>query len=374
MAAPIPFLRFARIAAGDLTPLPAREHDADVHLSAAVDWLCRAQDIGPDDGVSYGFSLRGGWRPSYIETTGYITCTFFNLAHAFSRDEYRGRAIRMARWLRSVQNTDGSFSNPRYAPGRGIVFDTGQDLFGLVRAYQETGEEALLDSARRAGDWLVEVADPHGRWTRNTHLDVPHVYNSRVAWALLELHGVDPRPGYERVARANLDWAASRQRDNGWFDDVGFERGVAPFTHTIAYAIRGLWEASRLVPEPAWERAAVAGADAMLSRLRRDGFIPGQIDPEGRPAARYCCLTGNAQIAIVWAKLFAHAGADRYRDAAVRATRYVMSTQDVDTADDDLRGAIKGSQPIWGRYSPMTYPNWATKFYVDALLATRGWS
>src|SRR5690606_23644662 len=236
MAAPIPFLRFARIAAGDLTPLPAREHDADVHLSAAVDWLCRAQDIGPDDGVSYGFSLRGGWRPSYIETTGYITCTFFNLAHAFSRDEYRGRAIRMARWLRSVQNTDGSFSNPRYAPGRGIVFDTGQDLFGLVRAYQETGEEALLDSARRAGDWLVEVADPHGRWTRNTHLDVPHVYNSRVAWALLELHGVDPRPGYERVARANLDWAASRQRDNGWFDDVGFERGVAPFTHTIAYA------------------------------------------------------------------------------------------------------------------------------------------
>ncbi|MBC8072612.1 MAG: hypothetical protein IAG13_30100, partial [Deltaproteobacteria bacterium] len=43
------------------------------------------------------------------------------------------------------------------------------------------------------------------------------------------------------------------------------------------------------------------------------------------------------------------------------------------TTDAETRGAIKGSHPIWGGYSPFTYPNWATKFFVDALLLARGW-
>jgi hypothetical protein len=366
----LPALPFSRVLLRDLAPLEPSPHDADLHLSMAVDWLCRAQDIGPDDGVSYGYSLRGGWRASYIETTGYIACTFFNLATHFGNSEYRDRAIRMARWLRTVQNADGSFANPRYG-GRGIVFDTGQDVFGLVRAFQETGDEALLDAARRAGDWLVAVADDEGRWTRSTYNGIPHVYNTRVAWALLELHQVAPRPHDVRVARANLDWAVSQQTA-GWFHNVAFELGVAPYTHTIAYAIRGLWESSRLVPDPTWERAAIAGADAVLSRLRLDGRLPGQIDVDGRPAARYCCLTGNVQMAIIWHKLHAHTGLPRYCEAAERATRYVMATQDVETHDDDVRGAIAGSYPIWGGYAPFTYPNWAAKFFVDALLVTRG--
>jgi uncharacterized protein YyaL (SSP411 family) len=252
------------------------------------------------------------------------------------------------------------------------VFDTGQDLLGLLRAYRETGDEALLDASRRAGDWLVEVADAEGRWTRNTFNGIPHVYNTRVAWGVLELHQASPSPGYVRVARANLDWAVSQQT-HGWFDNVAFMLGVPPYTHTIAYAIRGLWESSRILHDPAWERAAIEGADAVLSRLLLDGFLPGRIDIDGRPAARYCCLTGNVQMAIIWHKLYAHTNQPRYREAAERATRYVMSTQDVDTRDDDVRGAIAGSYPIWGGYAPFTYPNWATKFLIDSLLVSRGY-
>ena len=33
-----------------------------------------------------------------------------------------------------------------------------------------------------------------------------------------------------------------------------------------------------------------------------------------------------------------------------------------------MRGAIKGSHPIWGGYLFGTYPNWAVKFFMDALL------
>ena len=74
-----PVLAFARVALAerrstcDLRPAPA-EH----HLLAAEAWLCRAQDASGDGGVSYGYSLRGGWRPSYPETSGYIATTFFD--------------------------------------------------------------------------------------------------------------------------------------------------------------------------------------------------------------------------------------------------------------------------------------------------------
>ena len=369
---PLSLTPFITTTLRDTRPATPTAHGPDRHIEATIAWLCRAHDATTDDGVSYGYSVRGGWRDSYIETTGYIVCTFYNYAEITGRDEYRERAGRMARWLISVQNTDGSFSNPKYAPGNGIVFDTGQDLFGLVRGYAETKDEALLDSAKRAGDWLVRVADDTGRWTRNTHLGNPHVYNSRVAWALLELWAVTQEPEYERVARANLDWAVSQQQ-RGWFHTCAFTKNTPPFTHTIAYAIRGLWEASRIIKDKSWEQAAIAGADVMLARMSSDGFIPGQIDVDGRPAASYCCLTGNAQIAIVWAKLHDEFGDHRYRHAAVKACEYVMGAQDLDTGFDEIRGAIKGSHPIWGRYSRFTYPNWAAKFFLDALLLTRRW-
>ncbi len=366
----LPFQAFSTTALRDLGQLQPSRRDDHAHLEAAVHWLCRAQDEGNDDGVSYGFSLRGGWRPSYIETTGYITGTFFDVAEHLGRAELRERAIRMATWLRRVQNADGSFSNPRVQPGRGIVFDTGQDLLGLVRAHRETGDDVFLQAARRAGDWLVAVADDEGRWTRSTYRGIPHVYNTRVAWALIELHEIAPRSDDLRVARANLDWAVSRQV-NGWFRDAAFDPNTPPFTHTIAYAIRGLWEASRRCSDARWEHAAIRGADAVLSRLRLDGWLPGRIDGDGRPAARSCCLTGNVQMANIWHRLHAHTGEPRYREAALRATRYVTATQDLDTQDLDIRGAIAGSYPIWGSYSPLCYPNWAAKFYIDALLLSR---
>jgi hypothetical protein len=38
------------------------------------------------------------------------------------------------------------------------------------------------------------------------------------------------------------------------------------------------------------------------------------------------------------------------------------------TSNLNVRGAIAGSYPIYGRYERLKYPNWATKFFVDALL------
>ena len=344
----------------------------DKNLESAINWLCLAHDKSANDGVSYGYSIMGGWRPAYIETSGYIATTFFNLAEKFNKTSYRDRAIRIGHWLCDAQNKDGSFSNPTYHPERGIVFDTGQDLFGLVRTYKETGEINFLDAAQRAGNWLVKIADEEGRWTRNTHLGIPHVYNTRTAWALLQLNEINPAEDQLRVARANLDWAVS-QENNGFFDNCAFEADKAPFTHTIAYAIRGLWESAQLLQDNSYAEVALRAAIATMRHVADDGFIPGQIDAKGIARANYCCLTGNAQLAIIWAKMYNETGESHFKQSAIKALLYVMARQDIQTKNSNIRGAIKGSYPIWGHYSPLTFPNWPTKFFIDAMLLCREW-
>ena len=359
-----PFMgRVLRDAVGRASP----PQDREAHLGAAVDWLKRAQAATPDGGVSYGYSIRGGWRPSYRETSGYIAVTFFDLAKQRQDSESAALARTVSNWLCEVQEPDGSIANPRYRPHQGIVFDTGQVLLGYVRAHRETGEGRFRDAAVRAASWLAGRIDQDGAWRRNTHLETPHTYNTRVAWSMLECHQIASDPAIEAAARKNLDWALAQERD-GYFRNCAFTPGAAPFTHTIAYAIRGFLESARLLRDARYEEIAVRAADAMLEHVRDDGWIPGQIDEDGRSAARYCCLTGNCQLAIIWFKLYQSTGSERYLDAAKRSLGFVMEHQDLSTSNPALRGAIKGSHPIWGSYAPLSYPNWAAKFFIDAVL------
>src|SRR6266850_2075430 len=252
-------LTFTQLAAKDLLGVRPSTAGPEAHALAAEAWLQRAHDCSADDGVSYGYSLRGGWRPSYRETSGYIAATFFALARHRGDPAYRERALRVCRWLLEVQNADGSFSNPRFGD-EGIVFDTGQDLFGLVRAWEETGDAAFREGALRAAGWLVGIADEAGLWTRNEHLDTPHVYNTRTAWALLRASQIEYDAASERVARANLDWALEEQQPSGFFAHCAFERGANPFTHTLAYTARGaararLRDATPGHPQPQSRRA-----------------------------------------------------------------------------------------------------------------------
>jgi uncharacterized protein YyaL (SSP411 family) len=366
------FLTFTALAFKDAFHIYPEKAAPSDHLQAAEDWLKRAHDQVGDDGVSYGYSLRGGWRPSYRETSGYIATTFFDLARQRNDADYRQRALRICRWLLTVQNPDGSFSNPRYGSD-GIVFDTGQDLFGLVRAAEETGESNFKEGALRAADWLVRIADNDGRWTRNEHLNTPHVYNTRTAWAVLRANQLIHSADRERVARANLDWALAEQKTSGFYDNCAFVRGEAPFTHTIAYATRGLLESGLLLSDSRYIDAAHRCADAALHLVSADGFLAGQISVTGTPAATYCCLTGNCQFSIVWAKLYDRTGAEKYKLATIRALNYVMGHQDIHTGNLNVRGAIKGSFPIWGEYAPLSFPNWPAKFFVDAMLLRNRW-
>ena len=71
-------------------------------------------------------------------------------------------------------------------------------------------------------------------------------------------------------------------------------------------------------------------------------------------------------MAIIWARLFEHTGRGQLLDACRLALRHLARTQ-VTQGAAAVRGAIAGSHPIWGRYSRFEFPNWAAKFFVDAV-------
>jgi hypothetical protein len=349
---------------------PFRKKDADreLGLSMARDWLLRAHDACRGGGVSTGYDLREGWLPAFPETTGYIIPTFFNL-HRYYRDEsLRRRALAMLDWLGTVQNPDGSISAVMPEFQKPVVFDTGQALFGWLRGAMETGGAEYRERAGRAAAWLSENQDADGKWSRHEFMDRPHVYNTRVAWALIE-YGLFAKDGTAvNAGIRNVEWALSRQDPDGWYAQNEFASGEPTFTHTIAYATRGILESGLRLDRPGWVEAAKTAADGLLGRQQSDGRLAGSFGRGWEATSRSSCLTGNAQAVILWMRLHGLTGDRRYLEASDRALAFLLARQERSRILPPIHGAIAGSFPIDGTYLAWVYPNWAAKFFCDALL------
>lgn len=344
-----------------------------VHLAAAVDWLCRAQDVRdgrPDaGGVSAGWSFEDGWLPSYPETTGYIIETMLAAARALQRPELVDRAQRMIDWELSIQLPDGAFPGHFGEPGsRPVIFNTGQIMHGLIAGHTQLRRDDCLASAVRAGHWLAGQQDDDGCWRRFEHNDTPHVYNTRAAWPLLATGLIAGEPRLVRAARRNLDWALTQQTASGWFATNAFVPGRSPFTHTIAYAVRGFLEAGVLLGEQRYLDAALKAGRGIAAVQRADGWLAGTYQDGWVADASYACLTGVAQMSLNWTRLAQATGAQALRSHARSALSFLKTTQRLDHADPAVRGGLAGSAPIWGDYARFEYPNWAAKFFADALL------
>jgi hypothetical protein len=61
-------------------------------------------------------------------------------------------------------------------------------------------------------------------------------------------------------------------------------------------------------------------------------------------------------------------GTTSFRPYADKLVDFVKAVQRHDSADANANGAIPGSFPIFGEYMTAGYPNWATKYFLDAVL------
>lgn len=342
------------------------------HLAAVMDWLCAAQDASPLGGVAAFYDVRqGNWSPLYPETTGYIIPTFYDFAVFKQDDSYRVRAYRMAEWLLTLQLDSGAFPIGPLWPDwerTPIVFDTGQIMFGLLRAYQETGEERFLASAQRAGDWLAHIQDPDGCWRKNTSLGYVHTYNVRAAWAVLLLAGVSGQAVYRDVAVRNLRWAISQQDADGWYRNAAFSPKEDPLTHTIAYTVEGILESGIVLSDDAMLASARLAADRMRLLQEEDGFLRARYGPGWKSNLSWSCLTGTAQMGMVWLRLYSVTQDAGYLSAARSANTYVKQRQPRNSRSPGVAGGIAGSYPIYAGYEPYRNLNWAAKFFADSLM------
>ena len=114
-------------------------------------------------------------------------------------------------------------------------------------------------------------------------------------------------------------------------------------------------------------------AKAVAAAQNPDGSLPGLLQsaswqPESPLDLRDRQFADGDQLAA------ACAGDGRRRVSsrtARRANRFNMGLQDLAHADPGVRGALKGSHPINGDYMTWRYPNWAAKFFMDALMLER---
>jgi hypothetical protein len=310
--------------------------------------------------------------PPYRETTGYIIPTLLDLAEHLNRPDLASSAERLGEWLAEIQEPSGGFiEHDLRQDTKPIVFNTGQILHGFNALILRRGRQDLIPHARLAGDFLVSSADETGSFVRNEHYDMAHAYNVRSAWALLTLGRLLDEKTFENVALANADWTVAQQSGNGFFRNNIFQPGWNANTHGIAYVLQGLVEIHCISGRESYLKAVRRAAERIVAFYGGKRHLASEIGENWEFLSSHRCLTGYAQLAIVFFRLYGLEGDKRYLDAGLNLLDDVAMTQDVTSPATPHYGGIKGSLPIYGRYAPLQYPNWATKFFIDALLAKK---
>lgn len=327
----------------------------DENKELALQWLRRAQSV-TGKGFSAWYSPILGWADPYPETTGYIIPTILNTD--------KETAQQAGNWLLSIQFPDGSFPQLGSAIFKTkptpLVFDTGQIIFGLVALYKQTKDKKYIESAKRAGNWIIAQQETTGEWKKYAYQNKPHTYYTRVSWALLELYLATKNNAYKKAAQTNIKWTITQQQPNGWFMNSGFYSPNVAVLHTITYTIEGLIECGKILKDkPALDSARLA-CEALLHHS--NGIPYGHYDSNWNKKNIGKCITGIAQTALCLLRL----DPKRYKYDAEKMLNYLCTTQNKSN-NPNKRGALPGSVPFYGTYMPFRYPNWAAKFFIDAI-------
>jgi len=347
------------------------------HLDASISWLAHAQDVTSTGGCSGVYTFAKGWTAPYPETTGYIIPTLIKYGEFIKDSSYFERAKKMADWEISIQLASGAVRGGVGINEYPIVFNTGQVMLGWTTIYAHSSEKKYLDAAIKAANWLVDIQDEDGKWSKNTYNQIPHAYNVRVTWAVLKVYHLTKDEKYLNAATKNINWVLSNKNENDWFNWMGFKKDEVPLTHTIAYTLRGLLESSKLLSgelQAEIQKVVIRASTTIMEyfysvKSNKSHFtLPGTLNENWKSPDKFSCLTGNAQMAIIWLELFKISGEKKYFTAASDILEDLKQLQNLSSQNKGIKGGIAGSYPVWGKYVNFGYPNWAAKFFADALM------
>ncbi len=369
------------------------EADVELHsellkdrILAALQWLRRSIEVQGGRGSSAFYSpwrhpLKK-WAPAYPETTGYLLPTLARAEQYVDLPWITPLLSDCGEWLLEMALEEGAFPELYGHTGKPSLFNTGQILFGLVEMWHRSKDVRYQFAIERALEWMLAV-----RWSERPQ----PTYYSRAWWgALVAARSLGDGQAELDIAEV-LDELASRFRPNGALRAWGFAAHSRAYTHTIAYSLRGFYEAGKLLKRIDWADKVWNSLQQLEVLYRRHGKLAGMYDENWKGRYAFICVPGHAQLSVLYALVArdlrrgfadfypsgaslsapegdAHVPMERMSRQLLRPLLKVQRRR----GGENLRGALPGSVPFWGPYQPLRYPNWAAKFFVDAVLCVWG--
>ncbi len=292
--------------------------------------------------------------------------------------EFTERARRAIEFLLPLQLEGGGFPGGEILNNKSqpSFFNSAQIIAGLIAWHRASHDERALVSARRAADWLLSFQDDDGAFRKHLYEGLITTYGAHASCWIAELGTHTGESRYLDAAGRHMRWVLGHQdRETDWIDRCGFtaadhdaRRAV---THTIAYTLWGVLATATALNDRHAREAVERAALKVARRVELSGWLPGVLDSRWNAAANYACLTGNAQMALIWFALYEQTSDSRFLNAALKVIDLVKVAQPMTSSESGIRGGVPGSDPVWGGYIRMAIPNWAAKFYIDALLKKR---
>ncbi len=309
-----------------------------------------------------------GWSAAYPETTGYIIETLLDYHALTGEDWLLEYAQKSADWIVSLQHENGALPGGVGERGAPSIFNTGMMLFGLSSPQYLPlwGRGEHLVCAKKAVDWLISIVEEDGSWKQGAYKEgfTPSYY-TRVIWAVLEVNKQLQNADNERIMRKSLQYYKAKVTPQYSVADWAFAKNEPAFTHTIAYTMRGFLECGALLGDKESLDIAQHMAFRLIKDFDENQKLAGTYDENWCGDYSFVCITGNAQLSLNCSRLFQLTDNQVFK---AYAKIFFDTVRDAPSLIPmkGYRGAIAGSQPLWGAYQPMQYPNWAAKFWLDA--------
>lgn len=341
--------------------------DLEKRAQAALSWLLQSIEATGGKGSAHHYSPFFGWGPAYPETTGYLIETLLDYAQLTGQAALQTTALGCADWLLEVQLPNGAFPGGTLGNRHPSVFNTAQILFGLARAQETRPTPQTREAGVRALQWLLAQLETDGSWRKWAYIaGFTPSYYTRAVWGVLKAAVVFQMPEVQPAMRQALHYYAERFQPNGTVRDWGFKAGTPAFTHTIAYTLEGFLECALLLNETAVLQQTTQSAARLWQIRQQNGQTAGRYDAQWKGDYGFTCPTGNAQLSVLYHRLWQTGGEPAFRTAASTLLLEVLPHQNLGR-NPHRHGAIPGSAPFWGPYMRFRYPNWAAKFFLDAV-------
>lgn len=340
---------------------------------AALNWIRRSMAATGGQGSAHSYSPLWGWARAYPETSGYLIPTLLRYAALKQDDSLRALAGQCTDWLCTVQLPDGAFPGGIAGQIAPSLFNTSQILFGFVNIDKKTTAEeknkklSRRQCLERATRWAIDLFDSDGGWRQAAYRPgFEPAYYTRAVWGILDANRQLQWPGVEEKMQRAIRYYGQRFQSDGTISDWGLKPGPRAFTHTIAYTLEGFWESALLLGEPRILEQTLQSAEALLSIRNKVGRTAGRYGPGWRGDYTFRCLSGNAQLSVLYHRIWELTGDKKFHQAAINFLSEILPFQKFGKSPGS-HGALAGSAPVWGPYLRFRYPNWGVKFFLDAM-------